>query len=314
MHTIAVIGSGVVGQATGKGFAKKGHKVMFFDINPSLIEKLQKEGLHAYGVDQMAAHEADTYMFTISTPTIDGKIHLDYLKRAAVHFAENVLKHKKSHCLIVVRSTVPPGTTESVLVPLIEKHSGKKAGKDFGVCMNPEFLREHRNEQDFQHPWIIVIGAMDEKSYHAMEKLYQPYHCPCIRMTLSEAEMEKYLHNIWNGCKISFFNEMRMVCEKAGIDADKVFKTVVHSAESSWNAEYGTKNMGPFGGTCLPKDTEAFLYWAKHHLGMTLPLLTAEIAVNEKVKTRWARMKHKVKDFFMGNFRVKPTVYSQAAH
>lgn len=310
MRTIAVIGSGVVGQATGKGFAHKGHKVMYFDINQELISKLQKEGLHAYTVDAMADHPADTYMFTISTPTIDGKIHLDYLKRAAVHFAENVLRHKKDHCLIVVRSTVPPGTTEHTICSLIEKHSGKKAGRDFSVCMNPEFLREHRNEEDFAHPWIIVIGSMDAKSYESMEELYRPYDCPCIRMTLAEAEMEKYIHNIWNGCKISFFNEMRMVCDKAGIDADKVFKTVVKSAESSWNAEYGTKNMGPYGGTCLPKDTEAFLYWTKHHLGITMPLLAAEIAVNERVKTRWARMKHKMKNFFLGNFRTKPTVHA----
>jgi UDPglucose 6-dehydrogenase len=159
-------------------------------------------------------------------------------------------------------------------------------GKDFGIAMNPEFLREVNAEKDFANPWIVVIGSNDAHTAQVLEKLYLPFNAPIIHMSIKEAEMMKYVHNIYNANKISFFNEMRMIAEKSGIDADKLFNTVIQSAEASWNKEYGIKNFGPYGGSCLPKDTRAFLSWTNENLKRKMPLLHAVIKVNEDLKDR----------------------------
>lgn len=284
MTKIAIIGSGVVGTATGKGFAAKGHSVVFIDINAAPLERLAKEGFATCAPADLASQQADVFVLTISTPTIDGHIKLDYLLSAAESLAKGALKERSGYCTVIVRSTVPPGTTEEHILPLLEQHSGKKVDRDFGLAMNPEYLRENRNEQDFLHPWIVIAGGHDQRALDAVRDIYQPLQCPFVGVSIREAEMEKYLHNIFNAHKISFFNEMRAVCEKVGVNADRVFRLVVQSAEASWNHEYGTRDMGPFDGSCLPKDTQAFLYWASHELKMQLPVLQADIEANERLK------------------------------
>lgn len=284
MTKIAVIGSGIVGTATGKGFAAKGHTVVFTDINPAALERLSGEGFATCAPAELSQQDADIFVLTISTPTKEGHITLDYLLSAVTDLAQGALKAKQGYCTVVVRSTVPPGTTEEKILPLLEQHSGKKVDKDFGLAMNPEYLRENRNEQDFQHPWIVIAGGHDAKALAAVEAVYQPLECPFVGVKIKEAEMEKYLHNIFNAHKISFFNEMRAVCKKVGVDADTVFRLVVQSAEASWNHAYGTRDMGPFDGSCLPKDTQAFLYWASHELQMQLPVLQADIEANNALK------------------------------
>jgi UDPglucose 6-dehydrogenase len=285
MAKITIIGSGVVGKATGKGFIEKGHKVVFCDINPDVLEKLKKE---SYAVclpeNLFLQKDVDAFFLCVSTPTIDSKIHLEFLKSAVANLGKDI-KKRDNHPLIVMRSTLPPGTTENILIPLIEKYSTKKAGKDFKVCVNPEYLRENRSENDFKNPWIIIIGELDKDSGDALEKLYGKVSCPLLRLAVKEAEIQKYIHNIFNACKISFFNEMRKVCEVMGINSDKVFELVVKSAEGSWNPRYGIKNLGPFGGSCLPKDTTAFLNWAKEKK-IDLNLLRAVIKVNELLKDK----------------------------
>jgi nucleotide sugar dehydrogenase len=211
---------------------------------------------------------------------------LGFLRSAVASFGEGYLKQHEKYCVVVVRSTVPPGTTEEQLIPLLEQHSGKKAGIDFGVCMNPEYLREGSNEKDFQNPWIIVIGELDARSGQVIEDAYGKRNCPIVRVPLKAAEAQKYVHNLYNAAKISFFNEMRIVCEEVGVDADVVFPLVAKSAEASWNPQYGIKNTGPFGGSCLPKDTAAFFSWAKDVPGLSLHLLHAVIRVNEIVRER----------------------------
>lgn len=289
MKKLVVIGSGVVGQATGKGLIVKGHQAIFCDINPEVLAKLKEEGHSVCPpdlLDQLTGVEA--FFLAISTPTVDGKIKLGFLEAAVANLG-SVLKNHPDYCVVVIRSTVPPGTTRGLLIPLLEKYSGKKAGKDFGVCMNPEYLRENSNESDFQHPWLVTIGELDTRSGQVLESLYGQCDCPIFHLPLEEAEMQKYVHNLWNACKISFFNEFRLASEiikKAGItvDADKIFSITMKSAEASWNPEYGTRDFGPFGGTCLPKDTAAFLAWFKDKFGKTLTLLKAVIAVNEDTK------------------------------
>jgi UDPglucose 6-dehydrogenase len=287
---IAIVGSGVVGRATGKGLAALGHDVIFSDINLLVLERLGKEGFKSCNIDnpeKLCADDREVFMVSVLTPTIDEHIDLRFLESSMVSLG-GIIKKKNDYPLVVIRSTTPPGTIEETLIPHLEKFSGKKAGVDFGVAMNPEFLREATAEKDFLEPWLIVVGSDDPRSAEIMEEVYAPLRgkSPIVHMSLKEAEMMKYVHNIYNANKISFFNEMRQIAELKGIDADKVFKTVVQSAEGSWNKEYGIKNKGPFGGSCLPKDTRAFLYWAQYALHKKLPLLHATIRVNENLKDR----------------------------
>ena len=292
MAKLAIIGSGIVGQATGKGFIAKGHKVVFCDINPETLVKLENQGYRVCPPHLLEQEEdIEGFFLAISTPTVDNEIKLDFLRSAVGNLGTGYLKNNNDYCVVVIRSTVPPGTIEEQLIPLLEKYSGKKAGEDFGVCMAPEYLREASNEEDFKNPWIIVIGELDAKSGETLEKMYRPHECPIVHTSIKEAEMQKYVHNIFNACKISFFNEMRTVCEAVEVDADKVFELVVKSAEGSWNPKYGIRNFGPYSGSCLPKDTTAFLSWARKNLANSMPLLKAVIKVNEITKEKYNGLK-----------------------
>ena len=282
---ITIIGSGFVGKSAGKGFLSLGHEVTFVDINEMLIESLNDVGLKACNIGAECAHDRDIYMVSVLTPTINDHVDFRFIDSAVISLGQS-LKNSAGHPLIVIRSTVPPGTTEKRFVPLIEKYSGKKLGDGFSVAMNPEFLREVSAEEDFMHPWIVVIGSSDPGSAQLLGELYQPFNAPIVHMNIKEAEMMKYVHNIFNATKISFFNEMRMVAEKIGVDADKIFATVIKSAEGSWNHEYGIRDFGPFDGSCLPKDSRAFLSWSNEELKTKMPLLHALIRVNENLKDK----------------------------
>ena len=290
-HRVVVVGAGVVGQATGKGLLKLGHSVIFADINEDIVQSLKDQGYTSYTIDELAGQEekADVTMLTVSTPTDGDEINLSYIAAAAESLGER-LRNRDSYHVVVVRSTVPPGTTEELIIPAIEKASGKKAGRDFGVCMNPEYLREAEAEKDFAEPWLTVVGQLDEKSGDLLAEIYQDVSCPLHRVGLREAEMQKYVHNLFNAVKIGYFNELRQICQQAGVDADSVFKLVTMSAEGMWNPEYGTRDFGPFDGMCLPKDTQAFLAWARKK-GWSMPLLATAINNNnqllaEQVKTK----------------------------
>ncbi|MFZ2187991.1 MAG: nucleotide sugar dehydrogenase [Candidatus Moraniibacteriota bacterium] len=282
---IAAIGSGFVGKAAGKGFLATGHDVTFVDINTILIEALNKDGLTACNIGSDCSHDRDIYIVSVLTPTINDHLDFRFIDSALASLGQ-VLKDSTNWPIIVIRSTVPPGTVETRFVPIIEKYSGKKVEKDFGIAMNPEFLREISAEEDFMHPWIIVIGSNNAKVAQVLDELYQPFGAPIVHMSIKEAEMMKYVHNIYNATKISFFNEMRLVAESIGVDADKIFRTVVDSAEASWNKQYGIRNFGPFDGSCLPKDTLAFLNWSSEKAKKKMRLLHAVIQVNEHLKNK----------------------------
>lgn len=290
MKKIAIIGSGVVGSATGKGFIERGHQVIFHDVRDEAIERLQSQGLNAKHIDSLDINESDAFFLVVSTPTEGKKINLTYLKAAAKVVGKK-LKKRKDYCVIVVRSTVPPKTTEEIIIPILEKASGKKAGNDFGVAMNPEYLREKSAEDDFKNPWVATIGSLDQKSRQFMEEVFANYPCAIHYLSLREAEMQKYVHNLYNAVKIAFFNEMRMVCERVDINPDEIFDITTDSAEGFWNKKYGTKNMGPFDGMCLPKDTQAFSHWSKK-LKIPLDVLNGAISSNKKFKDFWKDSKN----------------------
>jgi UDPglucose 6-dehydrogenase len=152
------------------------------------------------------------------------------------------------------------------------------------VAMNPEFLRQVSAAQDFARPWITVLGAADRRTAAALDALYRPFGALIVHCTPTEAEMIKYVNNVYTAVKISYFNEVHAICQELGIDSSLVGAAVARSAESMWNALYGTRGGAPYGGACLPKDTEAFLSFV-HERGWEHQMLEAAIAVNQQLTT-----------------------------
>lgn len=294
MKNIAIIGSGVVGTATGKGFLTNGHKVIFYDIDESVLSGLRRQGLEAKHMDDLDVKTNDAFFLTVSTPTENGRINLMHLKSAVSSLGRR-LKNREDYCVVIVRSTVPPRTTEDILIPILEKESKKRSGVDFGVAMNPEYLRERNAEDDFGHPWVITIGSIDRRSRLFMDEIFSDYDCEVHHLSLREAEMQKYIHNLYNALKIAFFNEMRMICDRVDISPEIIFDITTKSAEGFWNSRYGTGNKGPFGGMCLPKDTQAFLHWSEE-LDMHMDVLDGVIKSNEKFKKIWDKMQYRKSD------------------
>lgn len=283
--SIFIVGSGLVGQATGKGLAAKGFDVTFIDIDPAVVSRLRREGYRAFEVYELQKPDADVLMVSVPTyPLNRAENGLDFIKAASTSIGSWLSRITK-YCLVAVRSTVLPGTTEEVVMPILEEYSGKTAGRDFGICVNPDYLRELCAEEDFLNPWSVVIGELDKNSGDLLQEVYYWVSCPIYRMSVKEAEIQKFVHNLFNATKISFFNEMRLACHQIGLDGEEIFPVVAQSAEACWNPYYGTRDLGPFGGSCLPKDTVAFLSWAKEQ-DIETPLIQAVLKVNEAVKKR----------------------------
>lgn len=279
---VAIWGSGEVGQATGKGFIRKGYNVVFFDINRRILKKLKDEGFDSAHTSKLNKRSPDLFFITIQVPTKRKGPQVEKIKEVAKDIGL-YLKRTDKYVLVVVRSTVPPLTTKNLVTPLLEKISKKKAGKDFGVCSNPEYMRERFGEEDFLNPKVIIIGSEDEKAAKKLALFYKDFPAKIRYFKTAEAEMHKYVHNLYNACKISFFNEQREICEEMNLDADKIFKAVSESAEAFWNPEYGTRKMGPFSGSCLPKDTKGFSRWVKYYFKKNLFLIDSVIKVNNRL-------------------------------
>jgi UDPglucose 6-dehydrogenase len=284
MARILIVGSGVVGQATGKGFAKKGHTISYVDINPQTIAQLRAAGMHATTAAEVDWSAVDVVLLAVSTPSVNNQIVLDYIEAAALDVGRG-LAQTTQYVAVVVRSTVPPTTTEQRITPILERASGKRAGRDFGVAMNPEFLRQVTSEQDFARPWITVLGTNDRRTAELLEPLYAPFGALIVRCKPTEAELIKYVNNVYNAVKISYFNEVHSICEGLGADSNLVGAAVARTAESMWNPLYGTRGGVPYGGACLPKDTTAFLQFVRQQ-GWEHQMLEATIAVNRRLEQR----------------------------
>lgn len=253
MRNIGIIGSGVVGSATGMGFKTLGHDIIFFDIDEKRIMDLTKKGLNATTDLGYTVKNSDIFFVCVPTPDKDGKIDLSIIE-TAIKELSILCKNKNEYFLVVIKSTIIPMTTEKIIIPLIEKYSLKKAGHNFGVCFNPEFLRDRYAYEDFMNPDRIVIGEYDKRSGDTLEELYSPFKCPIIRSDMRTAEMTKYANNCFYATKISFFNEIHMMCQKIGIDSNIIRKVI------QMDKFYGThpwEHGHSFGGKCLPKDLNA---------------------------------------------------------
>ena len=220
---IAIVGSGFVGQACGKGFAKHGNDITFIDINKEKVTQLRSEGFKAFQPKEYKTITTDCTMFSVYTPTEDGRAIFDYLEEALEDFGKRLKKHDDYH-IMVIRSTTLPGYTRDRFIPIVEQASGKKAGVDFGVCMQPEYLRQATAQADFDRPWFTLIGEIDQKSGDAIEALYKPFHSPIQRCSLEEAEIQKYIHNVYNAVKIGFFNEIRYIAINSASMPTKFFQ------------------------------------------------------------------------------------------
>ena len=275
---LSIVGSGVVGQATGMGFAVHNHKVLFHDIDKKKLLALGTKGYETTSEVEEAAQNSDVIFVCVPTPTIDKKVDVGSLWSSARSIGIG-LEKARNFPVVAFRSTAPPQTTRLQLVPLLENSSGLKAGEDFGVCMNPEFLREKSPLDDFLHPDRIVIGELDKKSGDILERLYSSFNSPITRTSLDSAEMIKYASNLFLATKISFFNEIYMICRQLGIDSKAVGETV---SLDNRIGKYGVQGGKPFGGMCFPKDLAGFITFAKSK-GVNPKLLEAVEEINAQI-------------------------------
>jgi len=277
MTQIVISGSGVVGTATGQGFAQANMPVKFVDINTERVDALRAAGLDASTHIDLSA---DSVLFlTLPTPSSGRGYDLSALVSGTAAVGK-ALKESPYFHTVVVRSTVPPGTCEELVRPTLEEHSGLEAGVGFALASAPEFLRAVSALEDFLSPWMTVIASRDPQTVERLETLFKPFGGEL--RTFSDpavAEMIKCTHNVFNAAKISFWNETWLVCQRLGLDADAVASTVARSAEASTNPNYGIRGGEPFGGACLPKEVAGFLGLGDA-LGLELPVMEGVSAMN----------------------------------
>ncbi|WP_320781223.1 hypothetical protein [Streptomyces sp. CRN 30] len=285
MARIFIVGSGVVGTATGKGFLHAGHEVTFIDIAHRRVDYLRSLGLDARDTLDLE-DEPDSFVFlTLPTPNVGHRYDLTAFEDGTTAVGKALGAASGVH-VVVVRSTVPPGTTESLVQPLLEKHSGKTLGEEFQLASNPEFLRAASAVEDFMHPWMTVIASRSTRTVERLTALLAPFGGELRTFgDPAEAELVKCAHNIFNATKISFWNEMWLVSQALGLDLDPIAQTVARSAEGSYNPYYGIKGGAPYGGVCLPKDTQGFLGLADS-ISLDMPLLRAVVRVNDVLADR----------------------------
>jgi UDPglucose 6-dehydrogenase len=291
---VSVVGTGYVGLCTGVGLALLGHKVVCVGRDPKKVEDVNsgKPLIYENGLEQSlketksnfkatthlgyAVQNSGVIFVAVGTPSKqDGSIDLSQIEEASKQIGE-CLAAEKDYKVIVVKSTVLPETTEKIVVPLLEKYSRKKAGKHFGVCMNPEFLREGSALDDFLNPDRIVIGQLDKKSGDVVEQLYRKVRAPKLRTGLRTAEMIKYASNAFLATKISFINELGNICKKLNIDTFAVADGM--GLDKRIGHHFLSAGCG-FGGSCFGKDVSALIAKARQ-LGYDAKIMRATMDVN----------------------------------
>lgn len=297
---ISVIGTGYVGLVTGACFAKLGNKVICVDIDERKIDLINygkspiyeegledilnkyKERIEATNDYRYAIENSDITFICVGTPSKeDGSLDLSFIRETAREIGLQ-LKKKKNWHLIVVKSTVLPGTTRDIILPILEEYSNKKVGIDFGLAMNPEFLREGVAVNDFLNPDRIVIGFYDDKSRKILRELYKDFSCPILETSLSAAEMIKYASNAFLATKISFINEIGNMCKKIGIDTYEVADGM--GLDKRIGRSFLDSGIG-WGGSCFPKDLAALKVWAEKN-SLEAKILNSVIEVNEEQPLR----------------------------
>jgi GDP-mannose 6-dehydrogenase len=220
----------------------------------------------------------DMSLVCVGTPgLVNGGIDLKYMRRVCEQIGAALRGHPGAP-IVVIRSTMLPGTMRGVVIPALELHSGKRAGAEFGVCINPEFLREGTAVQDYFNPPKTVIGELNRASGDALASLYSEVSAPLVRTDIDTAEMVKYADNAWHAVKVGFANEIGNVCKALGVDSHRVMEIFCKDTKLNLSAYYLRPGFA-FGGSCLPKDLRALLHKAKT-LDVELPILGAVLPSN----------------------------------
>jgi len=303
---ISVVGAGYVGLATAVMFGKLGHRVECCDIDAARVNSvssgrlpfyeppLEKELRRLVSARKLTATTDTTgsvagsqvVFVCVQTPSLpSGRIDTAPLRSACRSIGRG-LREVDDYKVVVVKSTVVPGATETIVVPVLEKSSGKRAGRDFGVCVNPEFLQEGSALRDSLRPSRIVVGAADARVARLITRLYAPVRAPRIVTDLRSAEMVKYASNAFLATKISYANEIANMCARFGIDSEPVLRAV------GLDPRIGPLFLKPglgFGGSCLPKDVRA-LHDASRSRGYRSRLLSAVMAVNDSQPLEGVRL------------------------
>ncbi len=297
-RSISVFGLGYVGSVSATCFAHKGNRVLGVDLNPAKVEALNagrapivEAGLeelvaeahrscrlHAATDAMQAVRESQISFICVGTPSLrNGKLDLSGVERVCEQIGQ-ALRQKKTFHWVVLRSTVLPGTTESVVIPKLEGASGKRAGSDFAVCFNPEFLREGTAIADFFDPPFTILGSNHSDRLAPLRELYAWAPSQIYETSPATAEMVKYVCNAFHALKVSFINEIGTVCKHLGVHTQKV--TEIFTADERLNISAAYLKPGfAFGGSCLPKDLRALTYRSKE-LDLRLPLLESILPSN----------------------------------
>lgn len=319
---ITIIGTGYVGLVSGVCLASKQHNVTCVDIREEVVNSLNNNQPHIYenGLPELleqtikngyfkattdlngALEQSELVIIAVGTPSKNGKINLTQIKNACISIG-NFIKTSNKFISVVVKSTVVPGTTDTFVKDIIESTSGKKLG-EFGLGMNPEFLREGEAITDFQYPDRIVIGHEDEKTKKLLEEIYSPWDCDKIAVNTRTAEMIKYSNNTLLACLISMNNELaNLAFELGNINYNDVIKGVI--SDKRWSPIINNNRITPtittyftpgagFGGSCFPKDVQAIRAQGEY-LGLNMSMTDAVLSVND---IQHYRVLHYLKKYF----------------
>lgn len=297
--SISIFGLGYVGAVSTACFADCRHKIIGVDPDAAKVDLINKGRspivepglgeLLRVGVDigrieatsnvVRAILNTDVSFICVGTPSAeDGSCDLKYLEMVSTEIGR-ALREKTDYHLIVFRSTVPPGTTQKIILPIIEEHSWKKCGEDFGLCFHPEFLRESTAIEDFHTPPKTVIGAFDERSGEHLAELYHGIDETPIMTNIEAAEMVKYVDNTWHAVKVSFANEIGKICHANDVDSHEVMDIFIQDTKLNISSYYMRPGFA-FGGSCLPKDVRGINHLAEKS-GVDTPLLKNILASNQ---------------------------------
>jgi GDP-mannose 6-dehydrogenase len=296
---VSVFGLGYVGSVSAASFAADGHTVIGVDVNPDkvaslndglspivekgleeLIRTASDNGLLSATTDTAeAVHSTDLSLLCVGTPSRkNGSLDLSYLERVCEQIG-TALKTKDDYHVVVVRSTVLPGTTHELVIPTLERASGKQYGAGFGVTVNPEFLREGTAIHDFRNPPLTLVGHNYQSDAAPTEALYSKVEAPLVNTSIRTAEMIKYASNTWHALKVCFANEMGNLCKRLDIDSHEVMDIFCRDEKLNLSSYY-LKPGFAFGGSCLPKDVRALQYRAKE-VDLDLPVIQAILGSNQ---------------------------------
>lgn len=305
---ISIFGLGYVGAVSAGCLANDGHEVIGVDPNrtkvdlinrglPPIIERDIGEMIESAvtagrlrgSTDVAEAVRAtDLSVICVGTPSqLNGNLDLSYVRRVCEEIGQ-ALKDKVGFHVVVARSTMLPGSMRNIVIPTLEAASGKRAGVDFGVCNNPEFLREGTAVYDYYNPPKTVIGETDARAGELLVRLYEKMSAPLVRTDVETAEMVKYTDNTWHALKVAFANEIGNLCKSLGIDGHRVMDIFCQDTKLNLSPYYMKPGFA-FGGSCLPKDVRALTYKARS-LDLDLPVLNAILPSNQRQVEKGIKM------------------------